>query len=130
MPEYVVKRIRKITKKGSLKKVNVLMLGVAYKKNVKDLRKSPALDIIEILKKKGAAVKYHDPYIPYLKIGSINDRSIKLTKTVLRRFDCAVLTCAHSNVDYETVIKHSRKILDTRNALKSVKKNREKIEKL
>ncbi|MDD5155440.1 MAG: UDP binding domain-containing protein, partial [Candidatus Omnitrophica bacterium] len=117
MPVYVVERLLAILskKKAALGKLKILVVGVTYKKDVKDLRKSPALDIIEILQKKGMQVSYYDPLIPYLKLGQINLKSIDLNRKTLSRFDCALIIADHSSVNYNLIASSVRIILDTRN---------------
>ena len=124
MPHYVVDKIRDGLNehKKSLKGSRVLVLGVAYKRDVKDLRESPALEILDILKKKGAVVSYHDPYLPFLKWNGIDLRSVKLDGESLKNSDCVVIATDHSNVDYEFVVENSRLIVDTRNALRKMGK--------
>ncbi|MCM8800583.1 MAG: nucleotide sugar dehydrogenase [Candidatus Omnitrophica bacterium] len=123
MPKYIVERLDEILKEKdlSLDKAKILIMGVTYKKDIKDLRKSPVLDIIEILKNKGASVFYHDPLIPYLKFNHINLRSIDLKKTNLAKFDCTVITTDHTNIDYDFLLKNSSLIFDTRNVYKDIK---------
>ena len=123
MPFYVVKRLSEILfKKGiSLSKAKILVLGVTYKKDVKDLRKSPALDIIEILQKKALSVEYYDPLIPYLKLAQIDLKSIKLNKQNLARFDCAIIAADHSSLNYKFILRNSKLIFDTRNIYKNIK---------
>ncbi|MFC1674372.1 nucleotide sugar dehydrogenase [Candidatus Omnitrophota bacterium] len=123
MPEYIVDRIiesaGKSRKRGQLK---VLVVGVTYKKDVKDLRKSPALDIIEILRKRKVDVSYYDPIIPYLKFHRTNLRSIEIKRRrALARFDCVVIATDHSNLDYKFILRRSRLVFDTRNVYKGVK---------
>ena len=117
MPAYVVKRIRELLKKDKLKikDSKILILGTAYKKDVNDLRESPALDIIELLKKNGAIIKYHDTYIPYLNLHGLKYKSCKLTPSVLKNQDLTLIVTDHSDVDYAMVKKHAKKIFDTRN---------------
>jgi len=131
MPHYVVSKIAEglNERKQALKGAKVMLMGVAYKKDVKDLRESPALEIISILNKKGAIVSYYDPYLPYLKIDGINLTGSKFTRQSLKTADCVVLVTDHSNVDYDLVAKHARLIIDTRNVLKNAK-DRRKIIKL
>ena len=96
----------------------MLVVGVTYKKDIKDLRKSPALDLIEVLQKKGAKVSYLDPLIPYLKLGRVDLRAIKPAPGVLRKFDCAVIATDHSAVDYKSLLKNCILIFDARNVYK------------
>jgi UDP-N-acetyl-D-glucosamine dehydrogenase len=123
MPEYVVERLSHIlSKKGkSLDKANILLVGVTYKKDVKDLRKSPALEIIEDLQKKNSSVSYYDPLIPYLKLNHINLKSIELKRKRLAGFDCVVIATNHSDVDYDFILKNSKLIFDTRCVYKGSK---------
>ena len=126
MPEYVVERVINLLKEKyqKLTKINVLVIGVTYKKDVKDLRKSPALDIIDAFQKRDIKVSYYDPLIPYLKLNHINLRSIKLNKQELDKFDCAIITTDHSTVDYDFILKNSQLIFDTRNVYRNFKNNK------
>jgi UDP-N-acetyl-D-glucosamine dehydrogenase len=121
MPQYVVERTREIlNKRGiALNKAKILIIGVTYKRDVVDLRKSPALDIIEILKKKNISVSYYDPLIPYLKLNQINLKCIDLDRKTLRQFDCALIVTDHSCVDYNFIANNVRLIFDTRNVYKN-----------
>jgi len=125
MPEYVVERVAEELKsiRKPLAKAKVLVVGVTYKKDIKDLRKSPSIDIITILMKNGAKASYHDPLIPFLKISHINLKSVELTRAALRRFDCVVIAADHSCLDYGLILKSSNLIFDTRNVYKG---NRER----
>lgn len=121
MPGYVVERVEEIlgSKKISLKRARILVVGVTYKKDILDLRKSPPLDIILTLQKRNIAVSYFDPIIPYLKLGHVNLKSIEFRKDALEKFDCAIIATDHSNVDYDFLLKNSRLIFDTRNVYKN-----------
>ena len=117
MPVYIVKRLKEIliSNNKSLASSRILIIGVTYKRGVKDLRKSPALDMINILQKKNVRIDYYDPLIPYLRINHIKLRSIKLKKANLAKFDCVVIITDHSNVDYDFLLRNSSLIFDTRN---------------
>jgi len=117
MPGYVVNRVEALLRDRGidLSNSNILIIGVTYKKDIKDLRKSPALDIIEILKKSKAKVAYHDPLVPYLKFPNLNLKSLMLNKTTLRKFDCTIIATNHSFIDYGLILNHSKSIFDTRN---------------
>ncbi|MCU0666154.1 MAG: nucleotide sugar dehydrogenase [Candidatus Omnitrophica bacterium] len=130
MPDYVVSRAGHSLKvKGvNIGKANILVVGVTYKKDIKDLRKSPSLDIIDSLKKHKAKVSYYDPLIPYLKVNNIDLKSIELTKSNLSSFDCVIIGTDHSNVDYKFLLENSRFIFDARNVYKGVKSD--KVERL
>lgn len=122
MPLYVVGRLRDVLrrKKKSLKKARILIVGVTYKRDVKDLRKSPPLKLIELLQKARAEVKYFDPIIPYLNIGTIYMKSVKLTKGNLSKYDCVVIATDHTRVNYKFILQHARFIFDVRNVYKKV----------
>jgi len=131
MPHHVVDKISDGLNeyKKALKDSRVLVVGVAYKKDVKDLRESPALEIITILERKGVAVSYYDPYLPYLKIDNIDLKCVKFNKDSFKNADCVVIVTDHSSVDYGFIVRNSKLIVDTRNVLKNVK-DRTKIRKL
>lgn len=123
MPAYIVKRLKNLLKDKNkpINKAKILVLGVTYKKDVKDLRKSPSLDIIELLLEEKINVSYFDPYIPYLKLGKINLKSVKLNKNTIKKFDCLVLATDHKCINYKEIIQHSNLIFDTRGVLKNIK---------
>ncbi len=122
MPEYVVERVlhllnqRQMALKGSA----VLVLGVSYKKDVDDLRESPALDVMTLLAKEGAEVHYSDPFVASLKIGSKNYTSQKLTPAFVRRHKAVLILTDHRLFDYKMIVRQARLVLDTRNALRSM----------
>ncbi len=120
MPAWVIGRISGFFKNKNLnlRKKKVLILGVAYKKNINDTRESPAFEIIKILKKKYRAyVEYHDPYVPYIKNlrnYDLNMRSIEITSKKIKKFDIVILITNHDNLNYKLIEKHSKLIVDTR----------------
>jgi len=120
MPGYVVKRLAEALKAEGLevKGSNILLIGLTYKKDVKDLRKSPSLDIFEILKKERARVSYHDPLIPYLKFAELNFKSLPLTQANLHKFDCVVIATDHSKIDYNLILRSAKMVFDARNIYK------------
>jgi len=120
MPQYVVERITEILgeRKKPLKGSKILILGVTYKKDVNDTRESPAVEVLKILKEKGAVVSYHDPYVPHLKTDGLSLHCVPLTPAALKKEDCVVIITDHTNVDYTRVAKGARIIFDTRNAIK------------
>jgi UDP-N-acetyl-D-glucosamine dehydrogenase len=95
----------------------VLVLGVAYTRNIDDIRESPALDVIRLLQQRGATVRYHDPYVPKLKEDGLDLASVPLTPATLEAADCVVVVTDHSVVDYGMVARHARAVVDTRHAL-------------
>jgi len=126
MPGYIVERLRQLlAKQGiTLSQAKILILGVTYKKDVKDLRKSPALEIMELLKKQKAAIFYHDPLIPYLRLGHLNMHSLRLSAKFISTCDCVVILTDHSCIDYPFVLKNSRRIFDTRNVYAKIEDKR------
>ena len=130
MPEYCVERAMKILNRQgkALSKSKVLVLGIAYKQDIDDYRESPAIDVIEILKKNGATVEFFDPYIPEYKHRGENFKGVeKIDSEVISKYDLIIITAAHSNVDYDMLNDYARAIFDTKNAMKNII-NREKIE--
>jgi UDP-N-acetyl-D-glucosamine dehydrogenase len=120
MPHYTVERVKHYLNEDNklLKNSKILVAGVTYKKDVKDLRESSALDIIEELIKVNARVDYHDHLIPYLKIDRIDKKSIQLTKKNLAKYDCVIIITAHSKINYVSLRKNAKFIFDTRNVYK------------
>jgi UDP-N-acetyl-D-glucosamine dehydrogenase len=120
MPAHVVGKIARALN-GARKPVNgsrVLVLGVAYKADIDDLRESPALDIIRLLEEQGAIASYHDPYVAQFSFEERAYTSVPLTAEVLRGCDLVVVTAAHRGLDYELVLREAPLIVDTRNAFK------------
>ncbi len=133
MPEYVVARITSMLNKRfarSLNKSSILALGVAYKRNIKDMRESPALDVIKLLEDKGARVYYNDPYVPTFKWNDIKHKSSRLTRDLVGKVDLVVILTDHGDYDYQWIVDNARAVFDSRNATKTVKKHRNKIERL
>jgi len=120
MPQNVVGRVSEILNRAGrpLKLSRILILGVSYKKDVDDLRESPALEIIELLRDHGARVSYHDPFVPRLALDAHALRSVPLTRAAVRRSDLVLIVTNHSSVDYEFLFREARLIFDTRNAMK------------
>lgn len=132
MPEHVVDRIAQMLNEDRLA-VNgshILVLGVAYKANVDDMRESPALDVIAELRARGAEVRYHDPFVAECEIAGDRMKSVDLTDDVLRSSDLVVILTDHPNVDYGRVVRVGPRVFDTRNATRNVKADREKIRRL
>lgn len=127
MPYYVVsKTIDALNRNGKcLKDAKVLILGVAYKKDTDDTRESPGIEIIDILKEKGAKVDYNDPFIPSFSglrhYPDIAMKSVELSEKKLKEYDCIVIVTNHSQYDYSWIVKNSRLIVDTRNATGKIK---------
>jgi UDP-N-acetyl-D-glucosamine dehydrogenase len=119
MPEYWVQRVQDALNEVEkpLKGRQVLVLGVAYKPNVGDLRESPALDIIHLLQEKGADVRYHDPYVPQFRHDGVIMTSVDDLDAALQAADCTVVVTDHSAYDWEVVRAQAQLIVDTRNAI-------------
>ena len=131
MPEFVVRKAQTIlNERGkALKGSKILILGVTYKKNVSDVRESPALEIIELLEKWGAEIAYADPYVPELALHGKIYRSLKLENSKLNagNLDLAILITDHKTFDYSLILKQVPLLLDTRNATKNISGHQEKI---
>lgn len=132
MPRYVVNLVMDaMNEQGkSLKGRRVLVLGVAYKPDIDDLRESPALDVIGLLEKKGAHVSYHDPYIPRIKHEGHEMTSVPDMMEAVRSSDCVVIVTNHSNYDYTAILDQAPLIVDTRNALGKLGKTSPKVVRL
>ncbi|MHC4148257.1 MAG: nucleotide sugar dehydrogenase [Planctomycetota bacterium] len=132
MPHYVINKTMDALneRRKSLKGSKVLVLGLAYKKDIDDLRESPSIELIELLEKKGAKVDYNDPYIPKTHKQRRHDlrmTSKKLSERMLAGYDVVLISTNHSCYDYEWVVKNSKLVIDTRNATAGVRKGRSKI---
>ena len=119
MPDFVVNKVMLALNEEnkSLKNSNVLVLGVAYKNNVDDVRESPSIFIMEKLRDLGAKVNYSDPHVPSfpkMRKHSFELDSVELTAENLNSFDCVILTTAHEKFDYDLIQKNSKIIVDTR----------------
>ncbi|MGB2867555.1 MAG: nucleotide sugar dehydrogenase [Bacteroidota bacterium] len=130
MPYYVKNMVlREMSMRPvSFRDAKILILGIAFKKNVDDTRHSPALKVMELLHSEGARnIAYNDPYVPEARVNGAKFKSVGLTKELLQGCDCVVITTDHSDYDYEFIVKNSQKIIDARNATKAVKGGREKV---
>jgi len=124
MPYYVVSKVMEaLNSKGkSLKGSKVLVLGVAYKKDIDDMRESPSVHLIELLIKKGAVVEYNDPYvlrIPKLRGHNLNMKSVELKE--ISGYDCILIATNHSSYNYKWIVDNSQLVVDTRNATSRIK---------
>ena len=121
MPHFVVQKVVDALNgdKKALNGSRILILGVAYKKNIDDVRESPALDVIELLQEKGAEVSFHDPWAASVRVGEhvLHGKPLEGLET----YDAVVIITDHSNVDYGRVVRESRLVIDTRNATKNVR---------
>ncbi len=122
MPEYVLERLGQALnqERKSVKGSRVLLVGAAYKRDVDDMRESPSLRLIELLRERGASVDYHDPFIPVLpptRKYRFRMKSVPLTPKLLKEFDAVLIATDHSSVDYSLIGEHARLVVDTRNAM-------------
>jgi len=126
MPDYVVERVAEAlnTVRKSINGSRVHLIGVAYKKDVNDMRESPALDVLELLAKRGAQVTYSDPYVPELRHGGHVLTSVDLPAALATRPDCAVICTDHAVFDYDALLTTDTLLVDTRNALKNRQSSR------
>ncbi len=129
MPYYVrQKTVEALNERGkSIKNAKVLVLGLAYKKDIDDSRESPSLKIISLFQAKGAKVSYNDPYIPHLvgyrEYPGLELRSVPVTKALLRKCDAVVISTDHTAYDYDLIVRNAPLVVDTRNAVKRRGKN-------
>lgn len=134
MPHYVVAKTMEALnqRRKSLNGSKVLVLGLAYKKDIDDLRESPSIELIELLSKNGAKVDYNDPYIPQThrqRQHNLGMKSKKLSAKMLAGYDVVLISTDHSDYDYAWIVKNSKLIVDTRNATAAVRQGRNKIVK-
>jgi UDP-N-acetyl-D-glucosamine dehydrogenase len=133
MPYHVVSAVADALneRQKSLKGSKILLLGVAYKKDVDDLRESPSLKLLELLTARGAKLDYNDPYFPALHkmrhYDYSNMRSVELTPAALGSYDCVLIATDHTAYDYQSIVDSSKLVVDTRNATRRVTKGRERI---
>ena len=129
MPYFVREKVsRALNQAGRpIKNADILVLGVAYKKDIEDWRESPAIKVMELLLKDGAKIDYHDPYVAKFVEHGQQWHSIPLSQERLERADCVIILTNHSNVDYARVVEQAKLVIDTRNATKNVTAGREKV---
>jgi UDP-N-acetyl-D-glucosamine dehydrogenase len=134
MPRYVVSRVMEALNDlgKALKGSKVLVLGAAYKPDIDDVRESPALDVIGLLKQKGALVEYHDPYIPHIhhETDDWHMDSIKDVMASVKEADAVVIITNHSVYDYKAIVESAKFVFDSRNATRMVVKDNEKVVRL
>ena len=133
MPSVVVRRISSMlnNKKLSVNGARVMIVGTTYKRDTGDARESPAVDVMKLLGERGARLSYHDPFVPQIDLpeyGTI--RRSALSEKNLKSADIVVIITDHTSYDYAFVVRHSRQVLDTRNATRDVRGGRSKIQKL
>jgi UDP-N-acetyl-D-glucosamine dehydrogenase len=129
MPEYVVRKVARALNQDR-KPVNgsrILVLGVAYKKDIDDMRESPALDVIRLLEERGGEVEYHDPFVAKYREDGHEVAGVPLTAEALARADAVVIVTDHSTVDYQFVADHAALVIDTRNATAKTQPSKARI---
>ena len=129
MPEYVVDRIsREMNRHGrSVKGSKIVLLGIAYKRDIKDVRESPALDVLKLLENAGAKVVFNDPFVPEIRWNDGKLKSHKLTPALLKGSHMVVILTDHTSYDYKMIVDNAPVVFDTRNATKNIKAKRNKI---
>ena len=132
MPQYVADKVGDLLNEDriAVNGARVLILGVAYKSNVSDMRETPALDVMRLLAAKGADIRYSDPHVPELQLDDRPLKSVDLSEATLASADVVVIITEHDAVDYDHVVTHAGRVYDTRNATRGVTANREKVRKL
>jgi UDP-N-acetyl-D-glucosamine dehydrogenase len=132
MPRFVVSILVEVLnqRERSLKGSMILLLGASYKRDVNDARESPALEIISELWKRGAKVSYHDPYVPTLEVEGRSIHSQVLDDRILKAADCVLIVTDHGCIDYSRVAELAATVIDTRNAMRSIRQYGEKVVKL
>ena len=129
MPDYVVEKVARALNdvRKTVAGSRILVLGVAYKKNIDDVRESPALDVIRLLEARGAEVAFHDPYVARIREEGTEHVGIPLTVDGLAGVDAVVIVTDHDNIDYELVVAHAPLVVDTRNATARVRPGRARV---
>jgi UDP-N-acetyl-D-glucosamine dehydrogenase len=119
MPEFWVRKLAEaLTSQGkAVRGASVLVLGVAYKRDIDDIRESPALDIIRLLRGQGATVAYSDPHVPKFREDGQEFTSVELTPETVAAADCVMIVTDHTSVDYQMIKRRAKLVVDTRNAL-------------
>jgi len=122
MPNYVVDKVQDaLNDRGKpVRGSRILILGMAYKRDIDDVRESPSLDVMRLLVRKGAEVMFHDPYVSEVRDESEVYASVQLSDPLLRSCDCVVIATDHQVIDYEQIVRHAPLVVDTRNATRNL----------
>jgi len=125
MPAFVVSKLARLLnhQRRTLNGAKVLLLGIAYKTDIADIRESPGLKLVPLLEREGVKVSYHDPYVPQVTLMGKQYKSLALSKEVLQSMDAVVLVTDHSVFDYDLIADYCKILLDTRNAVNESRKN-------
>jgi UDP-N-acetyl-D-glucosamine dehydrogenase len=126
MPRFVLGKIADVLNKDkkALNGSKILICGIAYKENVNDIRESPGLDLYRLLLEERSVVEYYDPFVQEFHEGKKKIKSISLNPEKIRKYDCVVITTAHSGVDYDMILQYARRVFDTRNVYKIVESDK------
>ena len=129
MPDVVAEKVARALNdvRKSVNGSRILVIGVAYKKNIDDMRESPALDVIRLLEERGASVVYHDPFIPHFRDGDHSMEGVPLSDEELERADAVVIVTDHDGIDYQRVLDHADVVVDTRNAMANMQPSRARL---
>lgn len=133
MPKYVLDKVIQALNqhRKSLNGSKILIIGVAYKKDIGDTRESPAFDVMRLILDNGAEILYHDPHVSNIILGGEDIyRSETLTKSIIESVDCVVILTNHSNIDYELIVRYAAVVVDTRNATRSIQHSSNNIIKI
>ena len=134
MPKYVTNGLSEALNDRfakSLNGANILIIGLAYKKNVDDARESPSADLVKLLKQRKANITYYDPYVSANTLEEYEGiTALDIGKNTLKDIDAAIIMTDHDNIDWDFIVKHTKLVVDTRNATKHIINNRDKIVKL
>lgn len=119
MPRYVVERVAEAlnTRSRAIRGSRVHLFGIAYKRNVSDIRESPAIDVAQLLLQRGAAVTYSDPFVPTVRVGRVSMDAVSAEQALADSIDCAIITTDHRGVQYREIAERAPLVVDTRNAL-------------
>jgi UDP-N-acetyl-D-glucosamine dehydrogenase len=129
MPAYVVDKVGDALN-DERKAVNgsrVLVIGIAYKKDIDDVRESPALDVIRLLEEQGADVVYHDPFVPEFQEDGVRHTGVALTDDEVKKADAVVIVTDHSSIDYQRLVNRASLVIDTRNAMAKTTAGRARV---
>jgi UDP-N-acetyl-D-glucosamine dehydrogenase len=129
MPVYVVRRVNELlNEKGlAVSQSSILIVGVAYKPGVSDVRESPAYDVIGLLEERGAEISYHDPYVPEFEVEGEMYESVELSNSRLTDADVVLILTDHDVIDFKWISENTNHIFDTRNAIKETKANVQRL---
>lgn len=129
MPEFVKEKTMRLLnqQKKSLNGAKILVVGVAYKKDIDDYRESPAISVVKLLLSEGAEITYHDPYVPNLIKEGIELYSVSLSMGLIHDQDLVLITTEHSNIDYQLLVDNAKIVFDTRNATKKISSHKERV---